>query len=322
MNGQVGRIVVGYDGSAQATYALEWAALEAARNGRPLTVFYVIDYGRFVSGGGPGGGAGLGDLDIAAEPAKVLVDEGVARARRAAPGVQVTGQAQVGRPFAALVEVSRSAELMVVGTRGHGGLRNLVDVSVSASLAAHAHCPVVIVCGDGNVLPGPSHPVVVGLDRSGAPHATLDYAAATARNASAPLIVVCAWNDFAQYARWVSVDTRVVIDRDHLLTAERKAAREILDAAVTHVRTGYPEVSVSASLIEAAPAAALLDAAADAGLIVVGTHGRGALKSSLFGSVSHAVVHASTRPVAVVGGTVSVPGRQTQAHVPPVAAYV
>jgi nucleotide-binding universal stress UspA family protein len=321
MNGQTRRIVVGYDGSAQAVHALKWAAAEAARSGRPLTVFYAIDYARFVSGGGPGGGVSLGGGDVAAEPAKVLVDNGVALACKAAPGVQVTGQAQVGRPFAALVEASRTAELMVVGSRGHGELLNLAVVSVSASLAAHAHCPVVIVRGGGNVLPGPSHPVVVGLDRSGASQTALDYAARTARNASAPLIVVCAWNDFAQYAWWVSVDTRVVIDRDHMLTAERKAAREILDAAVEQVRTEYPEVSVSASLVEAAPATALLRAAADAGLIVVGTHGRGALKSALLGSVSHAVVHASTRPVAVVAGTASVPGRQAQADVTPVAAY-
>jgi nucleotide-binding universal stress UspA family protein len=314
MNGQTGRIVVGFDGSTHAAQAVEWAAAEAARRGRPLTVFYVIDYGRFVTGGGNSGATGWGAF-LADEPAKVLVDQGVELARKAAPDVQVTGETKVGRPIGALFEASRTADLMVVGTRGYTELANLAVGSVAASIAAHAHCPVVIVRGDGKVLPGPAHPVVVGVDGSTASQAALVYAAGTARDTSAPLVVVCAWNVLAEHGAWVGVDARVLIDRDDLLRAERTAAREILDAAVERVRTEYAEVALTASLVEAAPAAALITAGADAGLVVVGTRGHGAFTSLLLGSVSHAVVYASTRPVAVVRGEIAAPADEEKADI-------
>ena len=257
MMGQTGRIVVGYDGSESAVRAVEWAAVEAARSGKRLIVFYVIDYGRFVTGGGNSGATGWGAY-LADEPARRLVDDGVTRARTADRRVHVSGLTQVGRPFAALVDASRTADLMVVGTRGHGRLRSVVEQSVSASVAAHAHCPVVIVRGRGDVRIGPAHPVVVGVDGSAASQAALDHAAAVARDSSAPLTVVCAWNNVARHATWVGVDTRVVIERDGMLGAERRAARAILDAAVARVRAAYPQMGVTASLVEAAPAAALL----------------------------------------------------------------
>jgi nucleotide-binding universal stress UspA family protein len=78
------------------------------------------------------------------------------------------------------------------------------------------------------------------------------------------------------------------------------SAQEILDSAQKRVRSDYPDVTLTASLVEAAPAQALLHIGANAGLIVVGTRGNGAVSSLLLGSVSHAVVHASTRPVAIV----------------------
>lgn len=318
MNRQARRILVGYDGSAQAARAVEWAAVEAVRRGQPLTVFYVIDYGRFAVGGGGSVGTDWRPYR-AQEPAALLVDKGVARAREAAPTVRVTGEAKVGRPVGGLVEASRTADLLVVGARGLTELGNLAIGSIAASMAAHSSCPVVIVRGDGRVHPGPAHPVVVGVDGSPASRAAVDYAARTARNSSAPLVVVRAWNVLLQDPL-VGVDARVLIDRDALLSWDRKAAREILDAAVERVRTEYPEVALTASLVEAAPAAALLAAGADAGLIVVGTRGQGALATLVLGSVSHAVVHASSRPVAVVRADTAEPGQHEEAQAPVAAA--
>jgi nucleotide-binding universal stress UspA family protein len=315
MNGQTGRIVVGYDGSTQATHALRWAAAEAARRGSRLTVLYVVDYGRFVGGGGNSGGVGWAAY-LADDSAKLLVDRGVERARQAAPDVQVSGEAKVGRPIGALVEASGAADLMVVGTRGHGELVDVALGSVAATVAAHARCPVVIVRGGAAVMPDPAHPVVVGVDGSPASLAALVYAAETAKNASAPLVVVCAWNDVARFAGWVSVDTRVVIDRDHLLDAERGSAGEILQTAVDRVRTDYPEVDVTSELVEGAPAPALLAAGADAGLVVIGSQGHGALAGLLLGSVSHAVLPRSTRPVAVVRRRIAAPLPRVGVHAP------
>jgi len=305
MTEKAGRIVVGYDGSTHAAHALEWAALEAERRGSALTVFYVVDYGRFATGGGGGVGTGWAPY-LADESSKLLVDEGVERARKAAPGVHVTGEAKVGRPVGGLIEASRDADLLVVGSRGCNQLLNLVAGSVAAAMAAHAHCPVVIVRGEGDILPGPERPVVVGVDGSRAAQAALAFALATASDTGAPLVVLCAWNVLRDADAWVGVDARVLIDRESLLTAERKAARQILDAAVERVRADHPDVALTASLVEASPAAALLRAGAHAGLIVVGTRGNGPFSSLVLGSVSHAVVHASTRPVAVVRESVPV----------------
>jgi nucleotide-binding universal stress UspA family protein len=231
MNGQTGRVIVGYDGSTHAAHAVEWAAAEAARRDRPLIVLYVIDYGRFAVAGGGSIGTDWRPY-LADEPGKLLVDKGVELALKAAPDVQVAGEVKVGRPVGALIEASRTADLMIVGGRGFNELGNLVLGSVAAALAVHGGCPVVIVRGDGKAVPGPGHPVVVGVDGSAASQAALAYAARTAQDASAPLIVVCAWNFLLQNA-WVGVDTRVVIDRDGLLQADRKAAQEILDAPWT-----------------------------------------------------------------------------------------
>src|SRR3954453_20045778 len=293
------RIVVGYDGSTYAANAVEWAAIEAARRNTPLTVLYVVDYGRFAVAGGGSVGTSWAPY-LADESAKMLVDRGVERALRAAPQGQVTGEAKIGRPVGALFEASRTADLLVVGTRGFTELANLVVGSVAASMAAHARCPVVIVRGEGTISPGPDRPLVVGVDGSPASRAALDYAARTARNTSAPLVLVCAWNVLRDERAWVGIDAQVLVDRDALLHAQRKAAEEPLYAAVERVSADYPDVIVNASLVEASPAAAVLHAAAGAGLVVVGTRGHGALASVLLGSVSHAVVYASPLPVAVV----------------------
>jgi nucleotide-binding universal stress UspA family protein len=276
-------------------------------------VLYIIDYGRFAAGGGNSGGTGWAP-HLAEEPAKLLVDQGVERARNAAPDLQVTGEAKIGRPIGALIEASRTTELMIVGSRGFSELGNLVVGSVAAALAQHGRCPVVIVRGDGTVVPGPDHAVVVGVDGSASSQAALAYAAGTALAASAPLIVVTAWNFLLQNT-WVGIDTRVVIDRDGLLQADRRAAQEVLDAAVERIHIEFSDVRVTGSLVEATPAAALVEAGANAGLIVVGARGHGAFMSFLLGSVSHAVVYASTRPVAVVRGDVAnhVPDNQETA---------
>jgi len=317
MIGQRERIVVGYDGSREAARALEWAAVEAGRRGRPLTVLYVIDYDRFITGGGNSGGVGWAP-NLAADSSRVLVDKGVEQARTTVPGLQVDGQATVGRPIGALVEASRTARLLVLGTHGHGGVRNLITGSVAETVAAHARCPVVIVRGDGAAVPGPAHAVVVGVDGSAASRAAVAYAAGTAKECSAPLVVVAAWNDVARYSRWVSVDTRVVIDRDGLLIAERKAARGVLEAAVAAVRARYPEVAVTPALLEGAPAAVLLRAGTDAGLVVVGTRGHGVLAGLLLDSVSQAVVHGSRRPVTVVRAGTATAFAGTDVQAPPV----
>jgi nucleotide-binding universal stress UspA family protein len=318
MEKQTGGIVVGYDGSSSAQHAVEWAAREAKRRGRPLTVLSVMDYG----GLGYAGPVGLAHWwpDVAVEHGRKLSAEGADRAREITPDLEVTPETQVGPTAAVLIETSRTAELMVVGSRGHGELRNLAIGSVAAGLAAHGRCPVVIVRGEGNVFTGPAQPVVVGIDGSAPASVALAFAASLADQAASPLTVVCAWNALAEDA-WVDAYARGGGPHDpDLRPAERRVAQAALDTAVASVRAEHPAVAVTPSLVEGPPAPALLEAGAEAGLLVVGTRGHGAFTSLLLGSVSHAVVHAATRPVAVVRGGISDQVRRAEAAIPAVTA--
>ena len=76
--------------------------------------------------------------------AQEAVDKAAAQLGGAAPS-SVTVQASIGLPSAQLIEVSRDADLLVIGSRGAGGFTRLIVGSTSAQVSEHAHCPVVIV---------------------------------------------------------------------------------------------------------------------------------------------------------------------------------
>jgi len=242
MKDQTGRIVVGYDGSSEARRAVEWAARQARRSGRGLTVLSVVDNGVMV-GRGPGGPAHWWP-DAAVEHANRVTEEGVEHACAAATGIDATGMTKMGPPAGLLVDASRTATLVVVGTRGRNALVNLALGSVAASVAAHAHCPVVVVRGVGDDQPGPDNPVVVGIDSSVGSRAALAFAAATADDASAPLTIVCAWNVMTG-SGWADSYAMALGDEGiTMFEEERRAAQQLLDEAVATVRWQHPKVRV------------------------------------------------------------------------------
>ncbi|HYY10330.1 MAG TPA: universal stress protein [Kineosporiaceae bacterium] len=321
MEKQTGRIVVGYDGSAPAARAVEWAARDARRRGCPLTVLTVVDYGGLSTT--PPAGTGYDWPEAALLTGQEVTDKGVSLARAVDPAVEVIPLTVPGTTAALLIEASRSADLLVVATRGRGDLRTLLLGSVAAAVAAHGRCPVVVVRGKGDDLPGPDRPVVVGVDGSPAARAALDFAAGTAEQAGAPLVVVCAWDALAGGV-WAETWSRGLAPQNpELRPGERQLARQALDDAVARVQTQHPGVDVRPVLAENQPAVALVDAGiqAGAGLLVLGTRGHGVFTSLLLGSVSHAVVHAATVPVAVVRGEVPEQVRESEAPVPAATSY-
>lgn len=142
-------LVVGYDGSAHSEAAVDWAAMEAGRRGTGLTVLFAAD-----SPGLPAGPA-LPIPDLL-EWAREVAQGGAVRARKAEVDVEIV--ARSGSPARALVEASMTAELVVTGSRGHGGLAGALLGSVAFSVTAHAHCPAVVVRGDESTLAGPGPP--------------------------------------------------------------------------------------------------------------------------------------------------------------------
>jgi nucleotide-binding universal stress UspA family protein len=138
-----GRIVVGVDGSATSTAALEWAVEEAELRACGLTVLNAWHDGS--SGREPLGLAA--DPEVVEATARRLVEEMIDD--RVDTGASVDIQAAIVRAGAAeaLVRASESALVLVVGNRGHGTLGGMLLGSVAQQAAHHARCPLVLVPG-------------------------------------------------------------------------------------------------------------------------------------------------------------------------------
>jgi len=135
-----GRIVVGVDGSPGSKLALTWAARLAALEGRDIDVITAWDFPTSL-----GWGAAVPDqfsVKQSMEKAAVQSVDDVFGPDRP-PGLRVI--TQEGHPAHALIERSVEAFMVVVGSRGHGGFAGLLLGSVSARVAEHAHCPVLVV---------------------------------------------------------------------------------------------------------------------------------------------------------------------------------
>jgi len=290
------RVVVGYDGSVSAKVAAGWAADEAERLGAGLAVVYAADYTGLV-GGPVSTSPWLPGVSI--DEARRVAEAGAALARARRPGLAVEARTEIGSPGTVLLRQSEGAALVVVGTRGHGDLAGTLLGSVASRVTAHANCPVVVVRGPDDAAARTGRPVVVGVDGSPAAAAALRAAVARAVAIGAPLRVVCAWTPTApgawDRAYWLAVDPHTDPDDTARAAAERVAAEAVADAL-----NRAPDLHVEARVSGGDPATALLDAAGDAGLVVVGARGRGSLASLFLGSVSHGVVHGARVPVLVV----------------------
>jgi len=138
-------IVVGIDGSHNASHALEWAMAEAALRKSPLTVLTVNPVTASYWTGNP--------VTVPADDERIaqvrkLAEEAVASTAaklgsQQPPSVTVT--AVHGFPAKSLIDASGDFDLLVVGSRGSGGFGALVLGSVSSQIVHHAKCPVVVV---------------------------------------------------------------------------------------------------------------------------------------------------------------------------------
>ncbi|MFN8172467.1 MAG: universal stress protein [Candidatus Nanopelagicales bacterium] len=133
------------------------------------------------------------------------------------------------------------------------------------------------------------------LDGSPAAMSALDFAFQAASRAGSRLIAVHAW-DVPSYDLIVVPDGPVPLPLSDVADDEVRLAAE----ALAGFRDEYPDVTVEERLVRAPAVQALVDASAEASLLVVGTHGRSPALGALLGSVSHGVLHKASIPVAVV----------------------
>ncbi|PZS39877.1 MAG: universal stress protein UspA [Pseudonocardiales bacterium] len=145
--GRVPRIVAGVDGSPSSMEALCWAARQAGLTG--ATVDAVIGW-QFPAGYGGAGwtpNAMVDDAYYGGIARKALADA-ISQAVAQGGGVTVLPRVVEGHPAQVLMEAADGADLLVVGSRGHGGFTGALLGSVSQHCVQHAHCPVVVIRGD------------------------------------------------------------------------------------------------------------------------------------------------------------------------------
>ena len=288
-------VVVGVDGSPESDAAVRWAADRVQHGGgrlhlvhayaapmpMPAMPFYgvlpvsEVDFADYVQ-------AGEAVLALASEIAAARVD-----------AVQLTTDLKPAGAAAALVEASRTADLVVVGSRGHGGFTGMLLGSVSAQLTTHAHCPTVVVRGE----PPADGPVVVGVDGSDPSNAAVAFAFAEAHRLDTRLVAVHAWDTPLPTGPAEAAAMRASgQDRD----GYQQAARQLLDGALRPGRQRFPDLPVEGRVAETGAADALLAAEDNPAMIVVGSRGHGGFTGLLLGSTSQSVLHHATCPVAVI----------------------
>ncbi len=140
-------IFVGVDGSTHSQTALDWAMREAGIRHAPLTVITVHE----VAASGWGGSLEFPADEVMREEERKAVQDAVdqtaAQLGDAAPS-DITVQALIGQPAPLLIEASKAADLLIVGSRGSGGFARLLLGSVTTQVAEHARCPVTIIKHD------------------------------------------------------------------------------------------------------------------------------------------------------------------------------
>lgn len=283
-----GSIVVAVDGSDDSRRAVDWAADQAAAESRTLTVLNVVRptealaASYLVSAG----------VDLVTLKEEIEVDirrslkDTADHVAAGHPDVVVRTALAHGDPRETLVEASRSAHLLVMGSRGLGGFGSLLLGSVSLAVTRHASCPVVVVRPSGSHLTGHAG-VLVGVDGTPGSVPVLEFAFHHASQRGLPLTVMhCFWE--VGGVPVASTDQR--LDDLRLLVAESMAG----------LGEKYPDVSVSTELRRGLVDTTLGEEAEHYDLVVVGGHPRGSLWRLVLGSVADTVLEHAHGPVAVV----------------------
>ncbi len=292
-----GRIVVGFDGSEGSRQALAWAVAEAAARKAVLQPVMIwqspSDYGEMPYG--------LVAKDQLAEQAGKRLEQALA---------EVTGEDRVARagplvlrgdPAQVLCEQSANADVLVVGSRGHGGFAGLLLGSVSTKCAHHSRCPLVIV-RDGNADQGPGpgrviRRILVGVDGSEGSRRALAWAVHEAALHGASVEALEVWRD--PYGGDMMPESGMEHSReDRRVLLED--AQERLAAATAEAAGRDRGVDVVPLVLQGDAARILCERSADADLLVVGSRGHGGFVRLQLGAVGTTCAHHSKCPVAIV----------------------
>ncbi|GAA4042346.1 universal stress protein [Streptomyces shaanxiensis] len=286
-------ITAGVDGSEESLAGLAWAAREAVRRGLALRVVHAW---RFQPHEAIDAGYAK-DADTQAQ----WVREGLTEAARSVterhPGLEVTTDVLDGRPAETLVAAAADADMLVLGSRGHGVVVGFLLGSVGQEVIAGATRPVVLVrAGDQASAEAAGREIVVGQhgnadDSAGA----LRFAFETAAARGATVRAVRAWTLPPLFA-YSPGSLKLLDEAGGLEPYEKKALGEALQPW----RERFPDVQVVEHVEMGSAGQVLLSVAGRAQLMVVGRRARRTAVGARIGSVAHGVLHHADCPVAVV----------------------
>lgn len=272
----LGSVVVGVDGSAHSDTALSWAIAQADRERRSLVIVHA-------TGSGPVALTGEA-AHKAAQQRRIdgtrVVEAAFATATRTTPSLHVQTLVRAQSPKDLLIELSRHAHLVVLGSRGLGALGSIALGSVSVAVSSGARCPVVVA---RDAVQPEGAAVVVGVDGTAASSGALEFAFAQASERHGVVRVVHA-------GAVIPFDQQGDGTYDEVRVSESLAG----------LREKYVDVSVEIEISTRSAVDCLVEASADAELVVVGARAHHGPAACLLGSVSQLVVEKAHSSVAVV----------------------
>ena len=259
-------MVAGVDGSSSALAAVAWAARSCALHSAPLRLVHAYT---LPTRGYPEVISSARELRSAMyDQGRMWLSQAVAVAQSEAPDVPVEHDLRMEHPTPVLIAESARARRIVVGSQGLGGFTGALVGSTAVALSIHGECPVVVVRGDHH-----GGPVVVGVDLSAGSDPALSFGFEEAAATGVPLVAALADDD------------------------EQSA---LLGTRLAGWREKYPDVPVELRVTAERPVPLLLELGERAGMLVVGSRGRGGFAGMLLGSTSQSLIYHAPCPVAVV----------------------
>lgn len=277
-------VVVAVDGSDRNRDAVSWAAGEAATLG--CSVELVTALQEHVV-------AAPRSLRRRSSDAQDMLADVRSRVEHVVTDQEVRTLALTGAPVEVLLERARSARMVVLGKRGLGGFARVLVGSTSIAVAGRSPVPVVVIPDGWHPADHSDRPIVLGVDPEKADHRPIHVAFSRAQRLGVTLVAVHGWELPAAYS-W-DADT-LAGDTAGMERSSHRRFDEVLESW----RSRFPDVAVRTMHAHQHPAAAVLEAAEVAQLIVLGRHAEGIFGGFAFGSVARAVMHYAECPVLVV----------------------